>query len=165
MKIAVLSCFLFSFFTSPGGAQEPIIFVVRHAERADSNDGSSSPNDPGLSEAGKARAMTLSALLKDAGITAIYATEYKRTQLTAAPLANMTGVHVEVVPGKETASLVAKLKRQPGHVVVIAHSNTIPEILKGLGTKTRVTVAESEYDNLFVVVGKTTPELIQLHYH
>ena len=46
--------------------------------------------DPDLSDAGRARAESLANVLKDAGITAIYATELKRTQQTAAPLARLS---------------------------------------------------------------------------
>jgi phosphohistidine phosphatase SixA len=167
MKPTILSGLLLCAFATGVAAQSPIIFIVRHAERADSHNGSSMslPNDPGLSDAGRARAEALSTLLKDAGITAIYATEYQRTQQTAAPLVRIAGVRVSIVPGKETASLVTKLKQEPGHVLVIAHSNTIPEILKGLGVMTPVTIGESDYDNLFVVINTATPQWIRLHYH
>jgi hypothetical protein len=39
-------------------------------------------------------------------------------------------------------------------VLVVAHSNTAPAIVKALGGAT-VAVAETEYDNLFVVVPAT----------
>ncbi|MFL6594691.1 MAG: hypothetical protein ACJ8HQ_04530, partial [Chthoniobacterales bacterium] len=48
----------------------PIIFIVRHAEK-----GAGDPKDPELSHPGQRRAEWLAATLKDGGITAIYATE------------------------------------------------------------------------------------------
>ena len=42
-------------------------------------------------------------MLKDAGITAIYATQYKRTHQTAAPLAAALGVTVVTIPSADTA--------------------------------------------------------------
>ena len=59
---------------------QPIVVIVRHAEKA-AND----PKDPDLSEAGRERAQTLARILKDGHITAIFTTEFKRTQETAAP--------------------------------------------------------------------------------
>ena len=43
-------------------------------------------SDPLLSEAGRARAESLAAMLKDTKLMAIFTTEFKRTQETAAPL-------------------------------------------------------------------------------
>ena len=49
--------------------------IVRHAEKA-ASDG----KDPDLSPAGRARAEALVRILKDSGITAIFTSEFKRTQ-------------------------------------------------------------------------------------
>ncbi len=59
-------------------AQPPVIFLVRHAERAAIS--GHVPSDTGLSSEGRARAEALAQALKDAQITAIYTTEYKRTK-------------------------------------------------------------------------------------
>ena len=66
----------------PASAQRTV-FVVRHAEKQ------SESNEPGvpLSEAGRARANRLAAYLKNAGVTAIYSTDFVRTLETAEPLA------------------------------------------------------------------------------
>jgi len=85
----------------------------------------------------------------------IFATEFKRTQDTANPLALKTGVAVEQVDSKDTALLVAKIKSHPNDVVlVVGHSNTLPAILKAL-IGVDVAIADNEYDNLFVVVPAT----------
>ncbi len=92
--------------------------------------------------------------LKDAQITAIFTTEYKRTKETAAPLAKSLGIRPEVIPGDDLRLLVVKLKAARGNVLVVGHSNTLPQIINALGISSRVTVAESDYDNLFVVVSR-----------
>ena len=66
---------------------QQIVYVVRHAERADGGAGTTAtpmqtPADPLLSAEGEARARKLAAMLADAGIKAIFATEFKRTQDT-----------------------------------------------------------------------------------
>src|SRR5215471_13384013 len=73
---------------------QKLVFVVRHAERADA--GMQAQTDPPLSAAGEARAQKLAAMLADAGVKDIFATEFKRTQNTTKPLAMKTGVAVEV---------------------------------------------------------------------
>ena len=90
----VFPVLLFGFFAAAAAAQSTI-FIVRHAEKAESGG-----TDPDLSEPGKARAESLANILKDAGITAIYTTEFKRTQETAAPLAKILGIAVDHSSGK-----------------------------------------------------------------
>ena len=53
-----------------------------------------------------------------------------------------------------------------GNVLIVGHSNTVPDLLKRLGVKDAITIAESEFDNLFVVVRPASgePTLIRLRY-
>jgi broad specificity phosphatase PhoE len=150
------------FFAADATAQPPAIFLVRHAERAAIS--GHVPSDTGLSPAGRKRAEALAQVLKDARITAVYTTEYKRTRETAAPIAQLLGIQPEVIPGDDLRELIAKLKASSGNVLVIGHSNTLPQIISALGGASRVTVAEADYDNLFLVVLERSPRLIHLHY-
>lgn len=143
-------------------AQPPVIFLARHAERAAIS--GRVPSDTGLSTAGQDRARHLAETLKDAKITAVYTSEYKRTQETAAPLAHSLGIRPEVVSADDLRSLVAKINAARGNVLVVGHSNTLPQIINALGVTARVTVAESDYDNLFLVILEQPPRLIHLHY-
>ena len=120
--------------------------------------------DPELSEAGKSRAAALAALLKDAKITAIFTTQYKRTRDTAQPLAAATGVAATAIDSKDAASLIEKVKASAGNVLVVGHSNTVPDLIKGLGVAEPVSIAEDEFDNLFVVIRGPRPALLRLHY-
>src|SRR5262245_5458461 len=132
---------------------QKMVFVVRHAERADA--GMQAQTDPPLSAAGETRAQKLAAMLADAGVKDIFATELQRTQDTANTGAMKTGVAVAQVGSKDTALLIAKIKSHPNEVVlVVGHSNTLPAILKAL-VGVDVTIADNEYDNLFVVVPAT----------
>ena len=151
--------------TATASAQNTV-FVVRHAERADSASGGSSmmANDPDLSEIGKARAESLAAVLKDAGIMAIYTTEYKRTQQTAAPLAKALGIEVTAVPAREMPALIEKLKAATANVLVIGHSNTVGDVIARLGVTDTVKLADDDYDRLFVVVKGEKPTLVRLRF-
>ena len=166
MKRPVILCLFFGCLIALAQAEPPTIFIVRHAERADAAIGSPATMaaDPDLSAAGRLRAESLGNALRDVALTAIYVTEYKRTQQTAAPLAKATGVSVTIVPAKETGALIAKLHGSTGNALVIGHSNTLPEIIKALGVSTPVSIADSEYDNLFVVTTGSPARLIHLHY-
>ena len=127
---------------------QKLVLVVRHAERADA--GMQAQTDPPLSTEGEARAQKLAAMLADAGVKDIFATELKRTQDTAKPLAMKTGVVVERGGSKDTALLIARIQSHPNDVVlVVGHSNTLPVILKALAG-VDVAIADNEYDNLFL---------------
>ncbi len=134
------------------------VILTRHAEKA-----ATPPKDPLLSEAGKKRADLLASMLADSGVEAIYVTEFQRTQLTAAPLAGR--VHVEPIVLSDTQQLIKAIRaRQGGVVVVVGHSNTVPEIIAGLGGP-KVSIADPEYNNLFVLtVGPSQSSLLRLHY-
>jgi len=67
-------------------AGQVVVFLVRHAERTE--DGT---RDPPISEEGWARAKLLAETLRDAGITHIHATDFKRTRQTALPASARTG--------------------------------------------------------------------------
>src|SRR5438132_2742674 len=125
------------------------IILVRHAEKViDPNN-----SDPDLSPAGQTRAQELVRMFGDAGINAIYATQYKRTQQTVKPLADKLGLLANQVNSKNTADLVAQIRSQnSGQVVFIAgHNNTVPEIIAALGGPTFPIIPETEFDNLYIV--------------
>src|SRR3954464_3301384 len=98
--VLLLCCVLFACPTIAG----PTIFFVRHAEKA-----TTGGDDMDISEAGRGRAESLATVLKDAEISAIYTTEFRRTQQTAAPLAKAIHVEPSVIPAKDGAALLAKL--------------------------------------------------------
>ncbi|MGQ0737355.1 MAG: histidine phosphatase family protein, partial [Acidobacteriota bacterium] len=106
-RTAIAALFLTASLAADVVAQ-PAVFIVRHAERADTAAGGAPATnaDPDLSDAGRTRARSLATLLKDAGITAVYATQFKRTQQTAAPLAEALGLTPVIVNSSDTAGLV-----------------------------------------------------------
>jgi broad specificity phosphatase PhoE len=137
----------------------PIVFIVRHAEKA-GTDG----KDPDLSVQGQKRADALAHILKDSQITSVFVTEFKRTQETAAPTARAAHVSPTVVPANAMGILVEKLRALNGNALVVGHGNTIPEVLKALGITTPVSIPEDDYTEIFAVLLGDAPRLIWLHY-
>src|SRR5216683_3149804 len=84
------------------------VILIRHAEKV------IDPNNPDvdLSPAGQERAQELVRMFGDAGINAIYATQYKRTQQSVKPLADKLGLPANQVNSKNTADLVAQIHSQ-----------------------------------------------------
>ena len=142
---AVIVFAYFSTFARPLST----VIIVRHAEK---NIEPSNP-DPDLSPAGQARAQEIARIFGDSGIQAIYATQYKRTQQTVAPLASQLGLPVVSVDAKQSAELTRRiLSNNRGQTVFVAgHNNTAPEIVNMLSGENYPQIAESEYDNMFIV--------------
>jgi len=90
-------------------------------------------------------------MLGTASVSAIYATESRRTQETAQPLADLMHLVVQRIDADQTSVLVDAIrKHQNGVVVAVGHSNTVPNIIAALGGAP-VQIGEAEFDNLFVV--------------
>jgi broad specificity phosphatase PhoE len=165
LRLALTTLLLTLAIVHHAGAQ-PAVFVVRHAERADAGTTGASmmKDDPELSPAGRARAQALARLLRDTGIRTIYTTELKRSQHTAAPLAEALGAKTVTVAANDVDALLEKVRAETGDVLIVGHSNTIPQILSGLGAPGTVTVAENEYDNLFIVLRGTPARFLRLRF-
>jgi phosphohistidine phosphatase SixA len=163
MKTAI--AFTVAVLLSVPALAQGTIFVVRHAERADAGTGGTTmmATDPNLSDAGRARAESLAAMLRDAKITTIYTTEYNRTKQTAEPLAKALGIQPTVVQSPDMKGLIEKVKAG-GNALVVGHSNTVGPILEALGVSEKITLGDSDYDNLFVVVPGEKPTLVRLHF-
>jgi broad specificity phosphatase PhoE len=131
-------------------AGKGLILLVRHAERPAA---SSAGDDPSLTDAGKARAERLATVLADAGIRAVFVTRFRRTQETAAPLAE----RLKLTPIVESATddLVTALKARGDETrLVVGHSDTLPDVITAFGGPA-VAIGDDDYDDLFVLVPAT----------
>src|SRR5919112_5271678 len=88
--ILLLSICSVSCDRTPAGST--VVLVVRHAEKA--SDAADSP----LTEAGHQRAQALVRAAEDAGVSAIYSTQFKRNLDTARPVSERLGVAVTQAP-------------------------------------------------------------------
>lgn len=140
---ACLFALLLTLVGAPAWAQT--IYLVRHAEKVDES------RDPALSLLGQKRAIDLALHLRDAEIKKIYVSEFQRTQKTAEVLAAQIKVTAQTLPAKDMQKLVAILKSESENVLVVAHSNTLPDILKALGVANVTPVADNEYDRLVLL--------------
>jgi broad specificity phosphatase PhoE len=163
MKGFVATAFALWLLIAPAvAAAQAAVFVVRHAERADTS------ADSPLSAAGETRAMRLGVILKSAGITRIYTTSLRRTVQTAAPLAAALQLEPTDLPVSDLDALFARLRAltPDDRVLVVGHSTTVPEILHRLGVTAPVTIGETEYDNLFIAIpqSRSAALFMQLRY-
>jgi broad specificity phosphatase PhoE len=179
MYRTILGCIVLLASARAAIAAEPqLVFLVRHAEKSTATSvampGSpptaasmtSAADDPVLSAEGHERAARLAAVLRSASIRNVFSTEFLRTRQTAAPTAQAGHLEVVTVPARETDALLAQVRQAKGNVLIVGHSNSVPELLKRLGIKDDVSIPDAEYDNLFVVVRPDAgdPILIRLRY-
>lgn len=161
-----LTIFLCLFlFANPSNSQKAII-MLRHAERVAYDN---SDND--LSEAGHQRAKSLSNMLKDAGVTAIYTSGRKRAIQTAEPLASILKIETIPVPGSDSVYSQNMLKHLAGHskedvVLIIGHINTFIPLLRTMGYKEEIKMGDYEHDDLFIVFPKDAgaPTVLRINY-
>lgn len=167
-RLVVVLALTIAVSTTATQTRAQTVFLVRHAERADTAPGqpvmAAAGADPELSAAGKARAESLAALLKDAKISLILTTKYKRTIQTAEPLAKQLGIAVTPIEPKDTAALVQKIEAAHGNVLVVGHSNTVPDAIKALGIAEPIQIPDTEFDNLYIVTVGAQPTLVRLRY-
>jgi broad specificity phosphatase PhoE len=123
-------------------AEPSAIYLVRHGEKV-------AGQDPELSPQGQARANNIAAILHRAGITAIFSTPTTRTRQTAAPLAQRTGLPVQLYDPATPKALVDKVRGLSGAVLVVGHSNTLPELVRLFGGAPGAEIADDEFDRLY----------------
>ena len=123
------------------------VFVVRHAEKGPET------TDPSLTAEGRKRAEALAQVLRDARISAAFASEFKRTQETVAPLAGAGGLTTQVVPAAALDSLVRLVRALPpgSRAVVASHSNLVHLIVERLSGVKLTPLTDLDYDRLVVV--------------
>ena len=123
-------------------------------------------SDPELNAAGAARAEELARVVGSAPVASVFTSTLRRTKLTAAPLAARLGLRSrEVPPAAELAHGV--LAGELGAVViVVGHSNTVPQLIAALGVTTPPTIDDHEFDNLYLVTVADSGEasLLALKY-
>ena len=120
------------------------VFVIRHLQKADGA-------DPPLTAQGAANAQALASMLAKSGVTAIFATSTKRAMQTAQPLAAKLGITITPYDPADPAGLARRVASTPGAVLVVGHSNTVPELVARFGGKQPVTLSEQDYGTVFVV--------------
>lgn len=98
--------------------------LLRHADR----DGSADV----ISERGERRALALAKLFPHAGITRLFTSSARRTQLTVTPLADVIGISPEILADADSSTVLLSLPDEE-LALVVGHSNTVPPLVENLG--------------------------------
>jgi broad specificity phosphatase PhoE len=134
--------------------ERTVVILVRHAEKE-----AEPATDPGLTPQGQARAADLARRLSDAGVDAVFTSQFERTKLTGEPLARQIGQQVRIAPiAGPVEAYATALEQRILHeyagqtVVVVNHSNTVPMIARALGAPDPGEIDDAEYGTMLIVV-------------
>jgi phosphohistidine phosphatase SixA len=141
---ALFLALIFTATTSQPASAAETVFVMRHLQKADGA-------DPPLSAEGAANAQLLAGMLAKSGIRAIFATPTRRAMQTAQPLAAKLAIPVTSYDPANPAELASKVAAISGAVLIVGHSNTVPDLITRFGGKQRVSLSDQDYGTLFVV--------------
>lgn len=147
-------------------ARTTVVVLVRHGEPA-----AAESADPDLSRAGEQRVAGLGRDLEQvlAGrvVDHIYAADTRRSQQTAAPVANQFRLPINLLAASDWEDLPRRIRRQHRGetVVVVGYAGTLPEVVRTL-SGIDVAIEPEEYDTLFIVALPSPGEarLFKLRY-
>src|SRR5688572_20949668 len=134
------------------------IVLVRHAEKQ-----IGTISDAPLSPQGELRATRLAQMFGDAEtfgrVKQIYVTDTRRTQQTAAGLAQRLSLSPVIVEARTSNADLAKRvlrENRGGLALIVGHSNTVPQLVAELGDVDSVPqMGDEEFDTLYVVTVPT----------
>jgi broad specificity phosphatase PhoE len=129
-------------------AAQSTIFVSRHADRYGTEP------DPAITPLGEKQAEALGRMLVAANVKHIYATEFIRTQQTAAPTASRAKVKPVIVKQDDLEGLISQIRatlRPDESTLVVSHRASVPRIVKALTGKDIEPLTASEYGRLIAV--------------
>lgn len=127
-----------------GIADRQTIYVIRHLQKADGE-------NPPLNSEGAAAAIRLATMLEDKRIRAIYATPALRAEETGAPLARRLGIAMTSYDPRDPQALVDAAGAVDGAVLVVGHSNTVPELVERFGGRPVPQLTEDDYGTIFAI--------------
>ena len=133
------------------------VILIRHADRDIPPAGTPDFPGPSLNEKGLARSGKLVRVLSTAGIQAVYTSRFARAKMTAKPfLAEHSNLPtVRLAEATELKDHI--LTHHAGQtVLVVGHSDTVPELIALLGGPSLPIIDDCEFDNLFVLVKYST---------
>jgi broad specificity phosphatase PhoE len=121
-------------------------YFIRHAEKVDSS------KNPDLSIIGLERAKLWNEIFSEINIDAIYSTDFKRTLQTITPIANSKKVTIINYDPKTLDIELFKKNTLEKKVLVVGHSNTIPNFVNQIiNKKIYNDMDDVTFGNLYIV--------------
>jgi broad specificity phosphatase PhoE len=125
------------------------VYVMRHLHTP------AGVSDPDLTSEGQLVAKQLVKWLKHDRPAVIYVSNTKRAQQTAAPLAGNLKIVLTIYNPANTAALVAAVSRETRTVLVVGHSNTVPDIIERLGGQRPAPLVHEDFGDIWRLDGRS----------
>ena len=143
-KAVMFAVALGSAFCALPAAAADAVYVIRHLQKAPGD-------DPPLTAEGAAGAISLANMLSGLGIGAVFATPTRRAIQTATPLAVQLGLPVMRYDPADPVALLEAAKAIPGNILVVGHSNTVPDLVAQFGGERPAPMTEQDYGTIYVI--------------
>lgn len=131
--------------TAPAPSRSPPVYVMRHL------DTQAGERDPDLLPAGRHRAALLATWFGRERPRAIFVSDFRRTRQTVAPLAARLGIAPVVYDPADTPALIARVRATRGPVLIVGHSNTVPDIIEQLGGTRPAPLGHDDFGDIWRV--------------
>ena len=126
-------------------------YVMRHLNTPEG------ASDPDLTADGQRNAERLVSWFADRAPPAtILVSRTRRAEQTAAPLAAKLGVTPIVYDPGNTAALVTEALKAPPPVLIVGHSNTVPDIVQQLGGQRPGPLVHADFGDVWTIRGRST---------
>lgn len=142
--------FIFLSATAVPAMSADTVYVMRHLHKA-------AGDDPPLTEEGGMLARMVAGLLgpDDFNVTAVFATKTRRAMQTGEPLARMKQVPLRNYDPRDVPALVQQVKALPGAVLIVGHSNTVPDLVAAFGGAKPKPLTDTDYGAIYQVTVAT----------
>jgi len=112
-------------------------------------------DDPPLSSDGEQRAQQLAQMIGESrgALGALYVSQTRSAQQTAAPLADRLGLHPILVPANDPGGTASRMLREHdgGTAMLIGTKANVLQVLRELTGRDVVAAKDDEYDTVFVI--------------
>jgi broad specificity phosphatase PhoE len=143
LLLALAACFP----EAPQVPAGPSYYVMRHLNTQPG------VRDAELTAEGQRNAQAMVDWFRNDPPSVIYVSNTRRAQQTAAPLAAALGITPKIYDPANSPALAQMVKAETGTVLVVGHSNTVPDIVQQLGGTRPEPIGEAQFGDIWHVTG------------
>jgi broad specificity phosphatase PhoE len=126
-------------------ATPPAVFVMRHLNTP------AGARDPDLTADGRRNAERLAGWFQTVRPNVIFISDFRRTRQTVGPLATRLGLTPILYDPADTPALIARVRAARGRVLIVGHSNTVPDIIGALGGARPAPLGHEDFGDIWTV--------------